>query len=97
MTTHYEKAPAVVARRIVGELVLVPIKHNAGDLQCIYSANETGGFIWDLLISGQAVEDITSILAREFELAPEQARSDVIVFVTELEDIGAIVPKNGRL
>jgi len=37
MKSRYEKDSMMVARKIDNELILVPIRQNVGDLQCIYT------------------------------------------------------------
>ena len=54
----YTKDPNIVARKIAGEMVLVPIKHNVGDLACIYNLNEVGARIWELLNGGTTADYI---------------------------------------
>ena len=93
MTRYYDKDPAMVSRQIAGELILVPIRQNVGDLQCMYTLNQIGSRIWDLLTGGKAVEDIVSVLTQEYEVESEQAEADVADLLSQLEDIGAIVPR----
>ena len=45
----YRKDPSIVARQIAGEMILVPIRQNVGDLESIYLLNETALFAWQLL------------------------------------------------
>ena len=41
--------PNIVDRNIAGEVILVPIRNNVGDLESIYTLNETAARIWELL------------------------------------------------
>lgn len=81
----------MVFRKIEGEVVLVPIRNNVGDLQSIYTLNEVAGRIWELLDGKNSETDIASILTSEFEVTPEQAGADVADFLREMEHVGAIV------
>ncbi len=47
----YMHDPSIVSRSIAGEVILVPIKKNVGDLESIYTLNDTGARIWELIDS----------------------------------------------
>jgi hypothetical protein len=94
MTKHYEKDPGMVGRRIADELILVPIRQNAGDLQCMYTLNGVGARIWDLLDGTDVtVDEITKIIVREYEVEIPQAKTDVIEFLKQMKEVGAVVEK----
>ena len=46
---RYAKDPNMVFRDIEGEMILVPIRRRTADLESIYTLNETGARIWELL------------------------------------------------
>ncbi|MBI2859305.1 MAG: PqqD family protein [Chloroflexi bacterium] len=92
MTTRYEKDTTMVTREIAGEMILVPIRQNVGDLQCIYTLNEVGARIWKLLDEKGTLADIVSTLVTEYEVEREQAEADMTGFLAEMESIGAMVP-----
>ena len=48
----FQKDPNIVSRKIADEVILVPIRHNVGDLESIYTLNEVGARIWEL-VDGQ--------------------------------------------
>lgn len=93
MTRYYEKADMMVAREIANEMILVPIRHNVGDLQCMYTLNGVGKRIWQLINGGSTIDDIVTVLTQEYEVEAEQAESDVIEFLSQMKDIGAIVER----
>ena len=80
----------MVSRRIAGEVILVPIRKNVGDLQCIYTMNEIGARIWELLDGKGTIADMVCAIGSEYEIEPAQAEADVVGFLTQLESIGAI-------
>jgi len=45
---RYQKDPAMVSRQIAGEVILVPIRKNVGDLESIYTLNDTAACAWAL-------------------------------------------------
>lgn len=90
MEKYYVKDEAMVGRKIADELILVPLKQNVGDIQCMYTLNEVGGRIWELIDGGTSVKTMTSILTQEYEVEAEQAEADLLDFLNQLEQIGAV-------
>jgi hypothetical protein len=45
----YRRNDNFVSRRIENETVLVPIRNNVGDLDCIFSLNPVGALVWEQL------------------------------------------------
>jgi hypothetical protein len=96
MTKYYDKDANMVGRRIADEFILVPIKKDAGDLQCMYTLNDVGARIWELIDGHASVEEITSTIVREYEVDVPQAKADVVEFLAQMKKIGAIVEKSDR-
>jgi hypothetical protein len=90
MSKVYVKDTNIVNRKIAGETVLVPIRHNVGDLACIYNLNEVGSRIWELIDGGVTVGFIRDKIIDEYEVAPEEAEADIIEFLNQLEQAGAV-------
>jgi len=90
MTKRYNKNSSMVARRVANEVVLVPVRQNVADLQRIYTTNEVGARIWELIDSGETVADIILTISSEYEVEQKQAEADVIEFLDHLESVGAI-------
>ena len=86
----FRHSPSMVSRRVVDEFILVPIRRSAGELQSIYTADEVGGRIWEL-IDGQArVRDIRDAIVGEYDVSVEQAEDDLVAFLQQLEKVGAV-------
>ena len=90
MEKHFEKDPNVVSREIAGECILVPIRQNVGDLESIYTLNEVGARIWELIDGKMKVREIKNIIVEEFEVTPEEAEKDLIELLQKLENIAGI-------
>jgi hypothetical protein len=90
MLKVYIKDPNIVNRKIAGEMVLVPIRHNVGDLACIYNLNEVGSRIWELINGGTTLGQIRDKVVEEYEVAPGEAEADIIEFLEQLEQVGAV-------
>ena len=84
------RSRSVVSRVVAGETLIVPIRGKVGDLASIYSFNGTGSSIWQLLDEPRGRTELGSMVAREFEVEPEQAQKDVEKFVAELFSAGLV-------
>lgn len=88
---RYQRDPSIVSRDIAGETILVPIRKNAGDLESIYTLNETAARAWGLIDGQHTLGDIHAQLIDEYEVAPDQAWQDLEELVDSLAEIGALV------
>jgi len=86
----YCKSESVVSRKIADEFILVPIKQNTGDLDSIYTLNETAARIWELIDGLINVREIMGKIVEEYETTPEEAEGDIIEHLRQLEEIQAI-------
>ena len=87
---RYVRDPDFVHRRIVDEVILVPIARNFGDLESIFTLNDVGARIWDLLDGDRSVDEIIEVIATEYAVDRETAAGDVAGFLDQLEHIGAV-------
>ncbi len=86
----YSKSDSIVSRKIADEFILVPIRQNVGDLESIYTLNETAARIWELIDGKMKVEEIKEMIVEEFEVTPEEAEKDLVEHLQQLEEIKAI-------
>ena len=77
-------SPSVVTRKTGNEYVLVPISNNIADMNSVYTLNETGAFIWELIDGKREVEEIISELTKEYDIDALTARADVMDFVEKM-------------
>ncbi len=90
LESRFAKDPAVVFRKIGGECLLVPIRHNVADLECIYVLNETAATIWELIDGQRSVRELKEMLLAEFEVSPAAAEADLIEILMQLQEVGGI-------
>jgi len=92
--TLWCRAGSVIARRVAGETVLVPLAARSSDPEYkaarLYVLNETGEYLWSLLDMPRSSNELAQNLTREFETAAGPAYSDVEAFLSALRDIGAV-------
>lgn len=81
----YLPSADVVARVIDGELILVPLAAGVGDAEdALFTLNETGQAIWNLLDGKRSLRDIAGQLAAGFEAAPGEIEEDITGLMSEL-------------
>jgi hypothetical protein len=92
--TRFVRARGVVARRIAGEMVLVPVavrsENPVNRVADFFVLNETGEYLWGLLTSPRGAEDLARHLITEYGITPEQAVADVRAFLGEMRANGAL-------
>jgi Coenzyme PQQ synthesis protein D (PqqD) len=88
----YRKDPSIVARQIAGEMILVPIRQNVGDLESIYLLNQTALFAWNLFDGVLSLAQIRTRLTIEFDVDEDQAGRDLLELVADLQRLGALAP-----
>jgi hypothetical protein len=86
----YRKNSDIVARKIVDEMILVPVRRRVGDVESLYTLNEVGARIWELIDGKREVREIRNLLLREFEANEVQIDADLLEFLGQLSEIGAI-------
>jgi hypothetical protein len=78
------QSPSIVTRKTGNEYVLVPITNNIADMNSVYTLNETGAFLWELIDGKKNVKDLIEALILEYDVDNEAATSDVFSFIEEM-------------
>ncbi len=87
----YKHDPNIVARLIGGEMILVPIRKNVGDMENIFTLNESAARIWELVDGQRNLAEIHQQIVEEFEIDALQAESDLLELVDSLLAEGALL------
>jgi hypothetical protein len=82
----YRKRDDVVSRRVGGEVVIVPIRNNVGDLESVYTLNEVAARVWSLLDGNHDSDSVVEVICKEFEVARDVAATDVGELFASLEE-----------
>ena len=77
-----------VTRRIGAETILVPLTGDVADLDAVYTLNEVGAFVWDLIDGRRSAQAIAEAVTAEYDVVLEQAVRDVDELLTTLEAKG---------
>jgi hypothetical protein len=89
---RYQLTDEFVARAIAGEIVLVPLRQQIGQLEDLYTMNEVAAFIWERLAEQRTVGQIAAALEATFAADPAEMRRDLEEFLEALLAIRAIRP-----
>jgi coenzyme PQQ synthesis protein D (PqqD) len=88
-------SPDVIARDIAGEHLLVPVRTGAADLDCLFTADGSGAFVWTCLDGRRDLAEVARLVADEFDVDAATALDDVTRFAAELVDSGLAIPAGG--
>lgn len=88
--TRYVRNEDYIFRKIVDELVLVPIRQDVADMDCIYTMNPVAAFLWDRLDGGATLAELQTALVAAYDVDPTTAAGDVLEFINQLEVAGAV-------
>ena len=90
----YAVSDEVVAREIEGELIIVPLTSNVGDMEDeLYTLNETGKDIWHRLDGKTSLKDLMAQLSDEYDASFQEIEADVVGLMAELLKRKFIVEK----
>jgi hypothetical protein len=81
-----------VTRRIADETIIVPVVGGVGDLDAIFTLNDVGSHIWQLIDIPTTVQAIVESVARTFDVSSGEAERDVVEFLDKLATAGLIQP-----
>lgn len=87
---RFERNPDFIYRRIVDESVLVPLRDNVADMNCIYTLNGMGAFLWEQLATPATGAELENAVMEEYEADPEVLVKDLENFLAEMVSIGAL-------
>lgn len=87
---RYERNPEFIFRRIVDELLLVPVHQEVADMDCMYTLNPVGAFIWQQLEQPATLAELQTAVEDTYDADPKALAADLIEFVQGLESAGAV-------
>lgn len=87
---RYRRSPHVVARRILDEELLVPIRGALADMQRVFALNSVGAHIWQVLEHPHTEAEIAAALVDRFAVEEPTAMADTEVFIRVLLEAGLV-------
>ena len=86
----FSKSGDLTTRVIAGETLIVPVTGRVGDLDSIYTLNEVGTTIWQMINGQIKVGQIVESVSREYDVSREEAERDVVELINSLAEAGLI-------
>ncbi|MHB1325816.1 MAG: PqqD family protein [Thermoleophilia bacterium] len=86
----YEQSSDMVWRQIGEETILVPINREVGNLNNVFTLNDTAAFIWSMIDGEKSLGEIRDALVAEYEVDPEKAEQDLDQCIAQLEELKGI-------
>ena len=90
LETCFARNESFIARKVVDEFILVPIRRRTEDINSLYALNEVAAYTWDLIDGKRCVKEIKEEIVEEFEVSPEEAEIDLETFLNQLNQIEAV-------
>lgn len=77
-------APDVVARDIAGQHLIVPVRSGIAGVDCLYTADEVGSFLYMRLDGRHDAAALARLVSEAYVVDEERALEDVLAFLGEL-------------
>ena len=82
----FSHSPGIVTKKTGDEYVLIPVANNIADMNSVYTLNESGAFIWELIDGKRNVEMIINTLTEEYDIDFDSASKDVFSFINNMSN-----------
>lgn len=86
----YKKNPNIVSRIIDNDTILVPIARQIDEVECIYTLNESGAYVWGKIDGKNKLGQIARGLSEEYGISQERASGDIEDIIKDLFDADCI-------
>ena len=86
----YQRSRDVVCRQVGGESILVPIRHNVGNLDYVYTLSPVAARVWALLDGSRSVDELANELCSEFAVDSDTAAADLTALLADLASASLI-------
>ena len=87
---RYQRHEDFIYRKIVEEMILVPVKQNVAEMEAVFTLNEVGAFLWEQLGQPRSLSELHNAVLNEFEADPASVLEDIEAFLKEAETFGAV-------
>jgi hypothetical protein len=86
----FVKDDDLMTRTIAGETLIVPVRNRIGDLSSIYTLNEVGARVWQLVDGQTPVAKIVQTITSEYEVSAEEAAADITELLEDWQAVGLV-------
>lgn len=80
------RSESIVTRKTGNEYVLVPVTDNIADMNNVYTLNDSGAFIWELIDGKRNIEELIETVTVSYDIDRETASEDIFSFMKEMSD-----------
>lgn len=84
------KSSNVVSRVVADEAIVVPIRRGVADMDSIFTFNEAGTTLWNMIEANCSAAEMSEFLRKEYGLTAERAAADTERFIADLATAGLI-------
>lgn len=88
--TLIKRSDNFIFRKVVNEIILVPIKQDVAEMEYIFTLNEVGAFVWEMLSRAITIQELQEAIIEEFDVEPGVAEQDLQLFLQELDSFQAL-------
>jgi len=78
------RSASIVTRKTGNECVLIPVTNNIADMNSVYTLNETGAFIWELIDGKNSIEELINAVVSKYDADYNIATKDVFSFIEKM-------------
>jgi hypothetical protein len=82
---RYRLKPGIMHREVEGQILILTPRE-----EFLYTVNDSGKLLWELLARGATVQKLVRALVQEYGLAENDARRDVEIFLRALRAKGIL-------
>ena len=86
----YRHAGEVVVRRVGREALLVPVRNRVGDLDSIFTLNETAILVWEAIDGHTPLDAVVDRICRDYDVERGRAAADAEEIVRSLIEAGLL-------
>lgn len=87
LAQRFKVPDGIHSRRFGSELIVLQLNHGE-----YFSLDPLGASIWDLVVAGRTLQDVTESLGPRFDVEPEQFQRDVFALIQALVEKGLLIP-----
>ena len=71
-------------KEVAGSYIVIPVGQI--DFTAMITVNETGAFLWEQLMDGSTLEELSASMVREYDIDEATAKRDIEAFLKILSD-----------
>ncbi len=86
LKTVLSHSPDIVTKKTGNEYVLIPLSDNIADMNRLFTLNETGAVIWELIDGQRNVSEIIDEFIDRYDIDPETATKDILLFLENMSN-----------